>query len=139
MMVTDRDSDRLLRTLPRDAEYPCYTEHELWRKRVRHEARYPSIPDRVAVVNGELHEMCDRDLEHFAELAGLSEDERRIWQDALWGDSLRKIADSHDLRATTAFRRLKAVRVKVAVVAARHPFYGWYLAYLEDVLRRHLY
>lgn len=139
MKTIEAQSDELLKALPRDAEYPCYTEHELWRKRVRHEVRYTSIPERVALVNGELHEMCDADLEHFADEAGLSSEERDIWQEAVWGGTIRKIANDLGLKRTTAYRRLLRVRVKVSAVAARHPYYGWYIAYLEDVLRRHLF
>lgn len=134
-------SDELLAAArTKGAEYPYYSEDQLHRKHCRREARYAVVPERKDMALRELDGMAVADLLHFGERAGLEGREKQVWELAVYLLPLREIARQAGIASADTVRlSLDSARIKVAEVVDGDPFYGWFIVYLEDVLRRHLF
>lgn len=117
-----------------------YTEDALRVKRTRHELRFGTVPDRLAVALVDLQDKGEAELLRLGERVLADTRDRRIWRMSVEQVPVRVIAESVGFRSDNSVRHvLRRIRPQIAAHLARYPFGGWFLCYLETVLMRRLF
>ena len=145
----EEEADRLLVRAEsgsrKHVEYPCYSEKWLDLKRRRHEDCYETPPEVECDSFPEIHEMAIADLLHFGEVANLTAKQQYAWTLHCCGFSVRDITaciqreEGSKISWQAIAYRIGDARTKIERAVRADPYYGWYVVYLETVLRRPLY
>lgn len=130
---------------PDPPEYPFYTESYLDEKRRRHEDRYADPPELESVIDGEIDEFAEADLWYWGDRANLTERQHFAWTRILMDKCVAEVRrewlklHGEDLSFNAVKEWLAGARRKVIREVARDRYAGWYVVYLEEVTRRHMF
>ena len=133
-------------------EYPCYEEgtkrHKRWMLRLRrHEVLESDLGGEISLAEMIAHENVESDIFllgaeqrlQYGMRAGLTEKQWAIYEEVMLGHDLTLIAKARLISYQAAWKHLYYAIRKVRPVMEKDRYADWFLVWLENVLRRHLF